>query len=260
MNIEFPILNSGLIAQLPINLRISKAIIHNLFRDGGVVTNSASSLTKYAWDWTYNHLNPDEMNKIVEFWEQTDRGAKPIRFYDPIGNLFRHSEELASSAWQRAGQIEVVEIEPIEGHRQYLLTNSGDLPAELHQIVNIQSAAALVLSLKARWEGTTSVVLMSEAVNAIASRSFIVDGYQQCELAIPGGFQAAARKISFQVPGHTQVVVSEAQLEIGVKRGDYLMSIEGGIFDEAWMDPSSFRLWSTAPGCHSINMNVVSFR
>jgi hypothetical protein len=260
MSIEFPILDSGLIAQIPMDLQISKEIIHNRFRDGAILTNSTSSRTKYSWAWTYSNLSPSEMTRVVEFWEETGRGAKAFRFYDPLGNLLKQSEDLVSPYWLKVGQIDVVEIDPLEGHRQYLLTNSGDLPAELHQSVQVDAAASLVLSLKARWDGSSSVALACEAGTSLVSGDFLVDTYKMCELSIKSGTQSSIRKISIRVPGHTQIIVSEPQLEVGLKRGSYLTSTEGGVFDAAWIDPNSFRLWSTAPGCYSIYINVISFR
>lgn len=260
MNLEFPMLDNGLAIQLPIELRISKHIVHNQFRDGSVLTNSESSGTKYSWAWTHSNLSDTEMARFVNFWEQTGRGARAIRFYDPLGNLLRHSEELASAEWQRVGLIDVTEMDPLDGTRQYLLTNSGDTDAEIAQAVNVDSLVSLVLSVKATWAGAANIVLASTAEGSNIERGYSIDGSRICEMPIRSGLQGSIRRIAIRVPAHTQVIVSEAQLEVGLKRGDYLISNEGGIFEDAWIDPNQFRLWSTAPGSHSISMKVLSFR
>jgi hypothetical protein len=260
MSLEFPTLDNGLVAQLPIELRISKNIIHNQFRDRSVLANSTSARTKYSWSWTYSNISDAEMSRILYFWEQTGRGAKAIRFYDPLGNLLRHSEELATENWQRVGPIDVTELDPVDGIRQYLLTNSGDTDAEIAQTVNVESLVSLVLSVRAKWAGAVNVVLASTAEGSEVNQNYSIDGSRVCELAIQSGIQGSIRRVSIRVPAHTQVIISEPQLEIGLRRGDYLMSNEGGIFESAWIDPNQFRLWSTAPGSHSIFMNVLSFR
>lgn len=257
---EFPILDNGLLAHLPISSKIVRLVQKNRFRDGTVLPNSGSIRTRYTWEWTYQNLNADETQRLLEFWSSSSRGAASFEFVDPMANLLSATETLTLAPWRQTGQLSITPLGTENGISEVLLTNASPIAAKLGQTVEVNPDLSLLLSVRARWEGQASLGLKSVSQRGVLSTIFSISGAKTCEIQIPPQSQDRVKEIEFEVPGNTQVILSRPQLEVGLTSSAYLPSIRGAVFNKAWIEPDEFRISTAAPGYQSIRIIVHAER
>ncbi len=253
---EFPQLDSGLIVQVPVSLRIQKRMDVNRFRDGSVIKNTNSSQSQYTWNCKYVNLSDHELLRFEEFWHSTGRGAATFTFVDPLGNMLRDTENVLASSWTKSGTTEITEAASTGQYKEYLLTNSGTIASVVSQVIDVSPQFSVLFSCLAKWVSTTAISLVSSDDSGSIRKSFTISGESYCGLKIAGGLQSAVRTFGIEVPPQSQVIVSELQVEIALGRGTYVPSAAGGVFHKAWIEPYDFTIKTEAPGAHSINLIV----
>lgn len=257
---EFPVLDNGLLAHLPISSKIVRLVQKNRFRDGSTLPNSGSMRTRYTWEWTYQNLNEDETQRVFDFWRSSSRGAACFEFVDPMANLLSATETLELAPWRQSGQLNITPLGTENGIAEVLVTNATPIAATISQTVEVNPALALLLSVRARWETQASLGLKSVSQRGVLSSSFSISGVKVCELQIPPQSHDRVKEIEFEVPGNTQVILSRPQLEVGLTSSAYLPSIRGAVFNTAWIEPDEFRISTVAPGYQSIRIMVHAER
>ncbi len=257
----FPVLDSGMIAHLPVRLEISKLTRATRFPDGSLLAAISEARLRYQWTLSYENLSQAEWQRLQDFIAANRRGSDAFVFPDPAGNLLAQSANLQGSTWIAPPGLTVDTIEDAERDNSFILTNPNTAPLELTQTVNLEGGFHTCFSIYAKWAGGTNFGMrLSDAANQ-TSKTRHASMWERNFVNLPSGEEALTRTVAIVVPPTTQIIVSAPQLEIAASPGAYLKTGDAGcIFTEAWLSQRAFESQSKAPGAHSMTLRIESFR
>ncbi len=259
--IQFPALDSGMLAHLPVELSIEKMTRATRFPDGSLLFAANEARTRYIWVLRYENLNPQEWQRMLNFIAATQRGAASFTFYDPVGNLLAHSGNLEDSIWLAPPGLTVAPILDTNQSNAFILTNPTAQPLALSQSVSLVGPYTTCFSIRTKWVGGANFSLgLSDAVQSVSvSRTAGAWARHHVRLSSPG--TPETRMASIIVPPTTQIIVAAPQLEIAANPGAPLETgSQSGVFPNSWLIQKSFDTQSVAPGAHSITLRIESFR
>ncbi len=230
----FPVLDTGLIAQAPVQLSIQRNIPRAVFPDGNQLISTLDNWRQYRWRLNYSQLSSSEQDRFNGFLQAIDRGAKEFVFPDPLGNLLRHSEDLNGAAWVKSPGLEIGPIEFISGKTCWILTNSTPIVQRIEQLVNLPRNYVSCFSLWAAWTGLQTFVLQAGTPGAEKSEMFEVSTPKRVSILEQPTNMASVTRIAIEILPGSQLIVSSPQLEIGFKPQGYVATgDQSGIFTAA---------------------------
>lgn len=258
--IPFPALDNGMLAHLPVALRIDDITRTTRFPDGSLMGAAAESRLRLSWVLRYENLSVAEWQRLVAFIEATGRGAESFAFPDPIGNLLAQSANLESAPWVASPGLTVDTIVDPDQPSAFILTNSTPQPVTLTQSVALAGPFKTCFSVLAKWTGGASFNLsLSDGTLSNAASANAVQWARHAVVLSPG--DAPSRLCTITIPANTQVILSSPQLEIAAAPGAHLATGEqSGLFPVAWLMDQSYDFQSNAPGAHSITLRIESLR
>lgn len=259
--VQFPALDNGILAQLPVELSIEKITRATRFPDGSLLFAASEARTRYSWLLRYENLSTQEWQRMQAFIAASQHGAASFAFYDPIGNLLAHSTDLEHSLWLAPPGLTVDPIADTDQENAFILTNPTALPLALTQSVALVGPFTTCFSIRAKWVGGVSFSLgLSDAVQ-VASVSRTAGAWARHHVRLASSGIPETRMVSIVVPPTTQIIVAAPQLEIGANPGAPLdTGSQSGVFPNSWLAQKSFDTRSAAPGAHSITLRIESLR
>jgi hypothetical protein len=259
--LTFPALDNGMIAQLPVKLRIDRITRTTTFPDGTRLASPIDARLFYSWTLRFDNLSDDELNRVRDFIFSTQNGADSFIFPDPTGNLLADSANLESGIWLAPPGLTVDPFSDPSQPDAFILTNSTPAPLALTQTVSLSGPFATCFSVRARWDGGFPFSLGLTDGAASRTQPAVAGAWARHSVALFSMGAPETRTVSIIVPATTQIIVAEPQLEIAAAPGGYLKTgVEGSIFSPAWLAQSSFDESTNAPGAHSITLRIESFR
>ncbi len=259
--IQFPALDNGMLAHLPVELSIEKMTRATRFPDGSLLFAASETRTRYNWLLRFENLNAQEWQRLSDFISASRRGATSFTFYDPIGNLLSHSNNLEDSIWLASPGLTVDPILDADQSNAFILTNATAQPLSLSQSVSIAGPFTTCFSVWAKWVGGAnfSLALTDTAQSSSVSRRSAAWARHHVRLSSSGNPET--RMASIVVPPTTQIIVAAPQLEIAAHPGAPLETgAQSGVFPKSWLAQKSFDTRSAAPGAHSITLRIESLR
>lgn len=232
--VYFPALDTGLIAQAPVQLSIQRNISRAVFPDGSQLISTLDNWRQYRWQLHYSHLSRSEQDRFNEFLHAIERGVNEFVFPDPLGNLLRNSEDLDGAAWAKSPGLEIGPIEFIAGKTCWILTNSTPVVQRIEQLVNLPRNYVSCFSLWAAWTGPQTFVLQVGTPGAEKSEMFEVSTPKRVWILEQPSNMASVTRIAIEIMPGSQLIVSSPQLEIGFKPQGYVATTDqSGIFTAA---------------------------
>ena len=259
--IQFPALDNGILAQLPVELSIENLTRATRFPDGSLLFAANEARTRYTWLLRYQNLNPQEWQRVLDFIAATQRGSASFTFYDPIGNLLAHSVNLEDSIWLAPPGLIVDPIVDANQSNAFILTNPTAQSLALSQSVSVAGPFTTCFSIRAKWAGGANFSLgLTDGIQS-ASASRTAGAWTSHYVRLSSSGTPESRMASISVPPATQIIVASPQLEIAASPGAPLQTgSQSGIFSNSWLAQKSFDTQSLAPGAHSITLRIESFR
>jgi hypothetical protein len=255
--IYFPVLDTGLVAQAPVQLSIQRRIPRAVFPDGSQVLSTVDCWRQYRWRLNYSHLSEAEQERFALFFQATARGAKEFVFPDPLGNLLRHSEDLSGAAWSRTPGLEIGPIEFIAGRTCWILTNSTSIVQRIEQLVAMPSDFALCFSVWAAWTSPQTFTLLAGASAAEKIETFEAFAPGRFSIAERPAGSAGAIRVGVEVPPSSQLIISSPQLEIGIKPHGYVATgAQSGVFTAARLSEQSILGFATSAVRRGLKIEV----
>lgn len=255
--LPFPALDSGAIAQAPVQLSIQRRIPRTVFPDGSQVIANLDNRRQYLWKLQYNHLSMAEQERFTAFLEAIQRGAVEFLFPDPLGNLLRNSEDLSGPAWTKSPGLEVGPIEYIPGRTSWILTNSTAIVQQLEQVVGLPSNYSLCFSIWATWTSEQSFALRVGAAGSERRASLVADAPKQFAVSERPAANSSTIRVAVEVPPNSQLIVSSPQLEIGLKPQGYVSTGEQcGVFTSARLQVQPILHYATSAMRRGLKIEV----
>jgi hypothetical protein len=259
--IQFPTLDNGMIAQLPVRLNIETITRETRFPDGSVVAANAEARLKYTWTLQYDNLNDAEWQRFMDFVATTHRGAVSFVFPDPIGNLLAQSGNLEHSIWLASPGLTVDPFEDPAQAKAFIITNPTAQPLQLSQTVSLEGAFRTCFSVLAKWDGGAGFEMgLTDGLGA-TSQLEVAGQWTKHYINLVSRPEAQTRTATITIPPTTQIIVSSPQLEISIAPGAYLETGAAGcIFADSWLAQQAYESRTNAPGAHAITLRIESFR
>ncbi len=259
--VQFPALDNGILAHLPVDLQIEKITRATRFPDGSLLFATAEARTRYSWTLRYENLNPTEWQRMLDFIAATQRGAASFAFYDPLGNLLAHSGNLEDAVWLAPPGLTVDPVLDAGQPKAFILTNPTALPLILSQSVSLAGSFSACFSVLAKWVGGAQFSLSLSDGVATASAAQSATAWSRHHVRLSSTELAATRMVSIIVPPTTQIIIAAPHLEIADSPGASLETgSQSGVFPNSWLVQKSFDTQSLAPGAHSITLRIESLR
>jgi len=259
--VQFPALDTGMLAQLPMELEIERLVRETKFPDGSQVTSGVDSRLRYRWLIRYANLSDLEWVRFMEFFESSERGAKPFSFPDPMGNLVAQSQNLLDPVWDISPGLVVDRYEDPVFSSAAILTNSTPFALSLAQVAEVAGPFATCFSVYAMWPGVSSFSMMLSSSSESQTKPFTASEWSRYSVRIGLQASSSVRTVSIIVPPYSQLVVANPQLEIAAQPNAYRATgIRADLYSPAWMSQEYLAGQQPAPGAHSLTLQIESIR
>ena len=240
----FPQLNSGGVAQFPIEKTLVTRTVVNETWSGNRVTYEDDNAPLVRWKLAYKGLESDEYDRIRVLFEASRGRLGTFTFLDPAANLLAWSEDLSQGAWVRDPLLAATAgiADPWGGTRATRLANSGSVWQGITQSLPVSGGFQYAFSVWARGTGGPAVRLVRQTT----VQEVPLDAAWR-RVALVGSPAVAADQVSFGLrvaPGGQADVVGfqvEAQLVPSLYKPSAARS---GVYLNARFDQDDLRLTS----------------
>jgi hypothetical protein len=257
----FPASDNGYIAQYPVRYEAKRIGPQNEFADSSRILSSVESRLLCRWNLPYAYLNDAERDRFEAFLDGAEGQGRVFRFFDPIGNLLRHSADLTHPVWERNGNLEVTAWQDPEIGPAFVVTNTSPDWRALQQSVGFGYGFQGCFSVRAKWDSPVPLRVRMTDAEGNAEVTVAVAEAQRPFVRRKSGPTIASTTLSLEIPPNSQIILAQPQLEIGAQPAGYLPTGErSGIVENAWLSQSEYRWLSPAPSAHQINLVVESSR
>jgi hypothetical protein len=157
----FPQLETGAMAQFPLDRRFIRRTILNRTPDGTLLKLDDPAAAGTAWTLQYQGLTEGERAALEELFCDAEGRLRSFTFLDPAGNLLKWSEDLAKELWHKDGAIQLAgEIaDQNGGSRASRITNASQVLQGIEQTVDAPGWFRYCFSFSVRSPASTRITL-----------------------------------------------------------------------------------------------------
>lgn len=259
-NLFFPQLSTGAMAQYPLKkTRVTRTII-NLLPDGSMVLLADANAGKLVWEMTFTELATADAQALQAHFHNCCGSYHAFTFLDPTDNLFANSVDLTNSSWAIGPTVQITSgiTDPNGGTNAFMLTNSGDAPQTLSQLLSVPADYQYCFSLYAMSATAATLTLSRQGSTAVASQTFAV-GSAWARLTSSGQLNDGSTQFTASIslaPGQ-QIAVYGLQLEAQVFPSRYRATTgTGGVYPQSHWASDTLALGSDAPNLFSLSFSI----
>lgn len=249
----FPVLSSRVHAQYPVT-RVTESQFIEAEAAGGKRWRSAGgSPPLIRWVLRYEDLTDAEANLLAEFFEASGGGLREFVFADPLGNLFRWSEDLETPTWGRDAAATISRLPGTEGApAEFQLANGSASPARIWQELDLAPGMAVCISCEIRGEGARLLGPGGTARAVGASADWT-------RVHVVGESTGGIQRAEVEVPAGATVFLRRLQAEAQLAPSDYQATFEaGGIYPKARFAGSGLLLEAVGPDRYRADVVIES--
>lgn len=257
----FPASDAGFLAQFPLRYESVRRGPQNLFRNGSRIHSPAESRLRSRWTLNFGYLSNEERDRMEEFLFAAEGEGRPFLFFDPLGNLLQHSEDLANPVWNRSSALDVSAFNDPELGEAFVLTNTGPGWGSLSQTVVFGFGYLGCFSVQTKWDSPVPFRLQVADANGSTETQNMASSAQRSFVRRRSSSAAESTTISIGIAPNSQVILANPQLEIAAQPGAYLPTgTRSGVVEHAWLRQDVYQWTSPAPHAHRIQLIVESNR
>jgi hypothetical protein len=257
----FPASESGFIAQFPIRYECTRLGPRNHFADGSQLISSVESRRRSRWTLRYSHLSNTERDRFEEFLHFAEGKGQSFRFFDPLGNLLAHSEDLEAAVWSRTGALDVAPFTDPDLGAAFVVTNTSLDWRALNQTISFGHAFRACGSVAVKWASPVPFRLSISDSSGTTAKTFSVAAPQRVYLSRLASSLETATTFSLELPPNSQVILARPQFEIGAQPAAYSPTAsQSGVYEAAYLRQDRYRWVSPAPDSHQITLSVEGIR
>ena len=251
----FPQLASGAVAQYPIQKTVVERTVKNAMADGTVWTYADAGARRKAWQLRYVELDEADMLAFSNFFDACQGRLHGFTFIDPTENMLANSGNLLANSWQAASWIEIAPgaADPNGGTKAFVVTNSGQVDAQIFQAFRAPAGYQYCFSVYAAGNGGDSIRMVRQgAADEDATVASI--GADWTRVVSGGRLNDSGNVLSvgIQVAAGQQVTLYGPQLEAQAWPSRYRPTTQqGGVYRNAHWATDQFEVALDAPGRYS---------
>jgi hypothetical protein len=257
----FPASDSGFLAQFPVRYESVRRGPQNLFRSGAKMFSPAESRLRSRWTMNFAYLSNGERDRMEEFLSAAEGEGRPFLFFDPLGNLLQHSEDLANPVWSRSGAVDVAQFTDPDLGDAFVVTNTSPGWGALEQTLSFGFGYLGCFSVQTKWDSAVPLRLRIADANGLSDSELSAHEPRRSYVKRKSAASAESTTVSIGIAPNTQVILARPQLEIAAQPGAYLPTGQrSGVVEHAWLRQDSYQWTSPAPHAHRIQLTVESNR
>ncbi len=260
MNLYYPQLSSGAIAQYPAARRLDTRTLVNGADDASYFALADPGAMRMYWRIAYSGLSEAEKNAIETLFASVSGRYESFVFLDPFANLLRFSEDLTNAVWEGAALLDVVTgtADPNGSTGAVTLTNASQSAAQIMQPVAGPASYQYTVSAYVHAGAAQTVGLVAAAGATSSVQTFAVNS-AWTRVQYTAALNIAAGGVSFglQLQPGACVDVFGLQVEAQPNAGPYKRTLAaGGVFRKARFEQDTLAVRAQAPGLYSATVEI----
>ncbi|MGD0015534.1 MAG: hypothetical protein ABSD56_14105 [Bryobacteraceae bacterium] len=255
----FPQLSTGSTAQFPCLKRIRERTVATEAEDGSVVKLFDPGGSAVEWELELDGLSGEEWAALEGLFQNAEGRAGSFVFLDPLGNLLSWSEELAATAWEKAGTVGLTGgvSDPLGGSSATRATSSG-AQGWIEQAIAAPGSYQYCLSVYARSDTAPTVTLYERAGAETANLRFaLAPAWRRLEF--PCKLAQAAETVTFGARLEAGATVDLFGFQVEAQTGASAYKRTGarsGVYANACFAVDVLEMRSEGPGAYSCAVRI----
>jgi hypothetical protein len=167
-NLFFPQLESGALAQYPIDKTQVIRTIKNVLADGSNLVFGDPTSAQIYWQFAYTNLSVAETNALRAHFDACAGRLRAFTFIDPTGNMLASSIRPDMPPWEFAApvQFEAGHADPAGGSTAFVVTNTSQAVQDIKQTVRVPANYHYCFSIYAAGGNGSSIQLVRKGTIA----------------------------------------------------------------------------------------------
>ena len=253
----FPQLDSGAVAQFPLNRKRQWRAITNMLESGELISLPDTAGGQIEWRLSYQELTDTEVANLTNLYAASAGAAVSFGFIDPFANLLGWSEDLSQPDWQRGLLTTTGDFsDPVGTSRAWKLQNTNPGEQMLSQSLGIPGPYIVCFSAYVRSDSAGTIGILRDA-----TRLNLPVGPQWKRILISGAGTGAATQSTFSlaIAAVSTVRVFGLQVEAQPWPSPYRPSgVASGILGDTRFSGEDLAVINTSPGLSNCQVNLVS--
>jgi len=253
----FPQLQSGAIAQLPLQRSENYRTLVNALSDGSVIRMPDGGFNNVRWSLRYRGLTADEVGRLQSLFVSAEGSLHAFTFVDPTANLLLWSDELSPPVWNRDPQLVLTPVQDAFGGTAGMRIANGAATAQsISQTTN--APVGLQYCFSGYLRSDTPAQAMFELGGATILTAKLSGTWRRWEAVGIGG---TGEQVTFglSIPAAATIEVCGLQAEAQPCAGTYKSSTAtGGVFVDSRFDQDSLEVTATDEGLFACTVEVLS--
>lgn len=229
----FPQLKSGSICQYPVQVVNRYRTLSEQTMDGGLVKWSDPDFRLVEWKCEYTELDFEEMNALQSFHSEMEGKLKTFTFLDPVGNLFRWSEDLQKSVWIKDPYISIQSgfSGPVQASHATQITNTGAIEQVVAQSLPIPGHFTVCFSC---WVNGSSIQIIRRTETQQVIEYSLKSGWNRVDATFSDVGSSLASSVGIMIPAGESIQIFGLQVEAQPGASSYKKTAQqSGIFQQA---------------------------
>lgn len=233
----FPQLSTGASALYPLTKTSRQRTVVNTLGDGSLDVYADPDARSLGWEIQAKGLTAGEWGAIEALFEATSGMWQTFTYLDPAGNLLAESEAFSAPAWTNGALIDLTAgvSDPLGTTRATLVTNAGGGTEGVGQTLPVPGNFHYCLSVWARTDSATSLILTIAATGGSATKTFAL-GTQWTRVALSANLGLSTNSVTFsaQMSAGGTADLFGMQVEAQLGASDYKQTgTSGGVYSNA---------------------------
>jgi len=256
----FPQLSTGSVAQFPIEKRRVSRTVVNAAADGTTLKLADAAVESVEWRLRFETLSDDERSALATFHTSVEGQLGAFTFLDPTDNLFRWSEELDESVWERNSLLTLTAsvADPNGGTRATRVRNTGAATLTIEQTLNSPGWFQYGFGLQARSSESQQITLIRSTATQTHSKAFDL-GSNWKQILLSGKFGGAEEAVTFAIGIGAGKAIElfgiQAEAQAGAS-GYKATQSRGGVYSSAHFLDDELTVTTDWPNQHSTRIRI----
>ena len=236
VNLFYPQLTSGALAQYPLRKTRITRTIKNVLPDGNMILLPDPGAQRTIWQLQYSHLPLVDIQSLQSHFAVCKGPLSAFTFIDPTGNMLVSSTDLTTAAWQKSSllQMQASIVDPFGGTAAQMITNNRQSAQELAQVLAVPSNYQYCFSLYAAAVQQIPITLFQRGPNSQQSKLMILSsGWSRLVLSGRLNDSGSSLTVGISLNAGTQVKIFGMQLEAQISPSRYQPTTTGGVYANA---------------------------
>ena len=253
--LAFPQLESGAMAQMPMQRTVRYRARRNEMRDGSTVLLGDPDYEERAWELTFRDLSDAEWQALADLFEACEGRLRAFTFLEPGANLLAWSEQLNLAPWSVSGSTLDGQAGPSGGTRGSRVSAGGSAAQAIAGPAHYRYAASVWL----RTTATGAKLRLSDSAAQVVGQDVEASGeWRRYAVRYSATSATDAMMLTLAAGAGGPLDVYGPQLEAQAAASAYKVSAaRGGVFASTRFDQDALVDEASGVGRHDTRIRLL---